>query len=820
MRKTVEPTASVVHQAVQPHKVSTAPLPLAHATVQRALANPRDLAPNDILQLQRTVGNRAVSNLLRGQGSNIPSIQAKLQVGPAHDKYEDEAERMAGQTAQRQPAPHVYAPKGGTAPQGVEQGVRAARGNGSALPTTIRRSMEGALDTDLGGVRVHTDQRADVLNRSLSASAFTTGKDLFFRKGEYQPNSGEGRSLLAHELTHVKQQRGGVQQRGVERAPIIQREISSKSAKLDSKWNEMWADGDRASDTKKYYDSFNTKPADKAARKKQKAEKTALTKLLHYEKGDHGADKPRRLLIRSILVAEAGAGAELATLAEFKKFLNDNPSIELRHLRNYWSSEFSLSDPATPLLAVGAKWGASDKLMNLFTSHSAKYRWELLEEQRAPLVANVQAISTRADNATKQGNPVFTGMLIYKRRQMLRLISQLQQFVTQQNLYRAKITLPHAEQEYRTVLELTLKVERSTSAYSSGAENAPAKQLGGGAFSKVYEVHYDKKLSPNPNKLKITHGVFKQELTKYSVSTGPAASDSGIQHLNPNFTGRSIATYKLDKLMGMGVTPKTKVGTHAGMSGSVQEWVAGAAPQKTVTTNDHGVDIDTMYNRDFNMDDPEVQRQLATLQLLDVITGQVDRHEGNYFIYQGPNGTQVKSIDNDLAFGKDKNAGRLQRPTGGNLAEDSSRGMPLFVDKDVADRILATTPAQIKNVVQKQGLSDAEISKTLERFAQVKQHLNFLGANSVRLRVLHQQYNAAMARQQNLQNRANGPQDDDLEPLRQEIRDAQAKGAIITKGAWGKMTAKYSTPDNSYFARAARAIEDARQTGKLIGKDE
>ena len=119
MRKTVEPTASVVHQAVQPHKVSTAPLPLAHATVQRALANPRDLAPNDILQLQRTVGNRAVSNLLRGQGSNIPSIQAKLQVGPAHDKYEDEAERMAGQTAQRQPAPHVYAPKGGTAPQGV-----------------------------------------------------------------------------------------------------------------------------------------------------------------------------------------------------------------------------------------------------------------------------------------------------------------------------------------------------------------------------------------------------------------------------------------------------------------------------------------------------------------------------------------------------------------------------------------------------------------------------------------------------------------------------------------------------------------------------
>jgi hypothetical protein len=46
------------------------------------------------------------------------------------------------------------------------------------------------------------------LNRSLSARAFTTGQDIFFKQGEYSPGSSGGRELLAHELTHVVQQNG------------------------------------------------------------------------------------------------------------------------------------------------------------------------------------------------------------------------------------------------------------------------------------------------------------------------------------------------------------------------------------------------------------------------------------------------------------------------------------------------------------------------------------------------------------------------------------------------------------------------------------
>src|SRR5206468_69253 len=61
----------------------------------------------------------------------------------------------------------------------------------------------------LSGVRVHTDGEADRLSRSVSAAAFTTGPNIFFRSGTYNPSSSKGLQLLAHEATHVIQQASG-----------------------------------------------------------------------------------------------------------------------------------------------------------------------------------------------------------------------------------------------------------------------------------------------------------------------------------------------------------------------------------------------------------------------------------------------------------------------------------------------------------------------------------------------------------------------------------------------------------------------------------
>jgi len=93
----------------------------------------------------------------------------------------------------------------------VEAGIEQARGGGQPLDRTVQRQMESAFGTNFSHVRVHTDSGANTLNHALSARAFTTGQDIFFRQGEYNPGSSSGKELLAHELTHVVQQTGGIQ---------------------------------------------------------------------------------------------------------------------------------------------------------------------------------------------------------------------------------------------------------------------------------------------------------------------------------------------------------------------------------------------------------------------------------------------------------------------------------------------------------------------------------------------------------------------------------------------------------------------------------
>ena len=132
------------------------------ASVQRSAAADRSL-----LQLQRHYGNRYVQRMV---------TLARATVG-----------------------------EGDVMPD-VERAIEGSRGGGQSLDSGVQAHMGQALNADFSGVRVHTDAGADGLNRSLSAKAFTTGSDIYFRQGEYNPGSSSGRELLAHELTHVVQQ--------------------------------------------------------------------------------------------------------------------------------------------------------------------------------------------------------------------------------------------------------------------------------------------------------------------------------------------------------------------------------------------------------------------------------------------------------------------------------------------------------------------------------------------------------------------------------------------------------------------------------------
>ena len=82
--------------------------------------------------------------------------------------------------------------------------------NGSPVDGPLRNSMEGFFGTDFGDVQFHTGPRVQALAGSLGAQAFTIGNHVAFAAGRYQPHTTEGQRLIAHELTHVVQQRQGI----------------------------------------------------------------------------------------------------------------------------------------------------------------------------------------------------------------------------------------------------------------------------------------------------------------------------------------------------------------------------------------------------------------------------------------------------------------------------------------------------------------------------------------------------------------------------------------------------------------------------------
>src|SRR5204863_9380471 len=82
-------------------------------------------------------------------------------------------------------------------------------GGGKPLDRDTRGFMESRLGADFSDVRVHTDARASESAQSVQAHAYTLGSDVVFQSGKYAPQSDSGKRMLAHELTHVVQQRSG-----------------------------------------------------------------------------------------------------------------------------------------------------------------------------------------------------------------------------------------------------------------------------------------------------------------------------------------------------------------------------------------------------------------------------------------------------------------------------------------------------------------------------------------------------------------------------------------------------------------------------------
>jgi hypothetical protein len=104
-----------------------------------------------------------------------------------------------------------------------------ASGGGRPLPDAVRSKMETAFGADFSAVRVHVGPQAE----RIGALAFTTGTDIYFAPGRYQPDSTHGQQLLGHELAHVVQQRQGrVRSSGSGIAVVQDRALEAEADRL------------------------------------------------------------------------------------------------------------------------------------------------------------------------------------------------------------------------------------------------------------------------------------------------------------------------------------------------------------------------------------------------------------------------------------------------------------------------------------------------------------------------------------------------------------------------------------------------------------
>ena len=165
----------------------------SRSTTIRRTVDAAESASHPLIRLQRQLGNQAVSRLLAQREKPVEGEEELLQA-----KHDDSVAM-----------PEVGL-EGGIISAGLTDRIQSKRGGGMSLDESTRGTMENAFGSDFSDVRLHVDDEADSLNRSVSARAFTTGTDIFFSRSASPSDS----SLLAHELAHVVQQRGSASSSG------------------------------------------------------------------------------------------------------------------------------------------------------------------------------------------------------------------------------------------------------------------------------------------------------------------------------------------------------------------------------------------------------------------------------------------------------------------------------------------------------------------------------------------------------------------------------------------------------------------------------
>ena len=140
------------------------------------------------------------------------TLPGRLRINTPGDAFEVEANRASQAVGAGRSAAALSRLSGSTWPNehdftpAIVDEVLAA--GGQPLTQPLRGFMETRFGHDFSRVRVHTDARAHASADAVNAMAYTVGQNIAFRAGAYAPGNASSQRLLAHELTHVVQQRG------------------------------------------------------------------------------------------------------------------------------------------------------------------------------------------------------------------------------------------------------------------------------------------------------------------------------------------------------------------------------------------------------------------------------------------------------------------------------------------------------------------------------------------------------------------------------------------------------------------------------------
>jgi hypothetical protein len=180
-----------------------------HEGQQRSTSNSQ---PGSVASLHRTAGNQAVQRLHEegslgvkvSQPGDASEREAERVAERVTDPSRSESESVSVEGVQREATRGTSGVDGDAARR-----IEGLRAGGRPLPPSLRSYFEPRFGRSFGDVRIHTGATADEAVGSVDAEAFTIGRDVVFRSGNYRPGTREGRRLVAHELAHVVQQRAG-----------------------------------------------------------------------------------------------------------------------------------------------------------------------------------------------------------------------------------------------------------------------------------------------------------------------------------------------------------------------------------------------------------------------------------------------------------------------------------------------------------------------------------------------------------------------------------------------------------------------------------